>query len=403
MRVGVRFCCAVLLLGAGTVGFGQQVGPKALDRSFQRPGARALGMGGAYLLATDDATAVAWNPAALANIKRFTIPIEVAGRAKNFRVQDVRDLVDDLEKLRDSIANDDIAGAKSAYDEVQGFLQRHGAAPGGGPTTIGGSLAPVAGLSLGSFGLTFSSGIVGQIQGWTNQPADPGTGIGAFADANNIYSVGGAIAVSSVGIAHARLYPAGLTLGASVRLVRADFAAFRVGAAGTVPPVDPNPIRGTVFDEVDRTRFTLDVGALWEPPVQLPMVKVRYGAVVRNLLPVRFNLPVVAPTNDPAALPLPADFNFRLNPEIDAGVMATWRERTIGVLELHNLTSSNGGDMSIHAGVEHWLGKVFAVRAGYDDDRPVVGIGINLGVLRIDAASGFKPRERLAVGISLRF
>ena len=74
------------------------------------------------------------------------------------------------------------------------------------------------------------------------------------------------------------------------------------------------------------------------------------------------------------------------------------------MLELHNLTSSNGGDLTVHAGVEHWLaGNVLAVRVGYDDDRPVFGIGINLRALRIDVAAGLKPRERLAAGISLRF
>src|SRR5579885_1059069 len=95
--------CSVLVVAWATMGFGQQIGPKALDRSFQRPGARALGMGGAYLLATDDATAVAWNPAALVNVRRFTVPIEVAARAQNFRVQDLRDLADDLKDIRDQI------------------------------------------------------------------------------------------------------------------------------------------------------------------------------------------------------------------------------------------------------------------------------------------------------------
>jgi hypothetical protein len=130
-------------------------------------------------------------------------------------------------------------------------------------------------------------------------------------------------------------------------------------------------------------------------------VKVKYAAVVRNLLPVRFNLPAVDLAGNPVA---GFDFSFRLNPEIDLGVMAKWRERTNLVLELHNVTSSNGGGISVHAGVEHWLaGDVFAVRAGYDDDRPVFGLGINLKVVRIDVAAGLKPRERLAVGVSFRF
>jgi hypothetical protein len=383
-----------MVMMAMSVGLGQQIGPRFLDRSFQRPGARAMGMGGAYLLATDDATAVAWNPAGLVNLKRFTLPIEVAGRA-NFDVRDVTDLIDDLETIRDqtNVANPAavIAAIQNAFNRVRGFARRNPA--------MRGSLAPVGGLSFGNYGLTVSSGVVVQVDSVLDA-ATGQFGLGNLPNPN-LYVRGGAVALTSIGIAYARPFPAGLTTGVTVRRIRADFAGFLSGAT-TTPDVnndgvvDANdvPVIGQAFNRVDRSRFTLDVGALWEPPVQPPMVKVKYAAVVRNLLPVRFNLPA----------PAGFDFSFRLNPEIDLGVMAKWRERTNLVLELHNVTSSNGGDISVHAGVEHWLaGDVFAVRAGYDDDRPVFGLGINLKVVRIDVAAGLKPRERLAVGVSFRF
>jgi hypothetical protein len=377
--------CGLMVMMAMSVGLGQQIGPRFLDRSFQRPGARALGMGGAYLLATDDATAVAWNPAGLVNVKRFTLPIEVAGRA-NFDVRDVTDLIDDLETIRDQtdVANpaDAIAAIQNAFNRVRDFARRNPA--------MRGSLAPVGGLSFGNYGLTVSSGVVVQVDSVLDA-ATGQFGLGNLPNPN-LYVRGGAVALTSIGIAYARPFPAGLTTGVTVRRIRADFAGFLSGA--TTNAAAPDPVIGQAFNRVDRSRFTLDVGALWEPPVQPPMVKVKYAAVVRNLLPVRFNLPA----------PAGFDFSFRLNPEIDLGVMAKWRERTNLVLELHNVTSSNGGDISVHAGVEHWLaGDVFAVRAGYDDDRPVFGLGINLKVVRIDVAAGLKPRERLAVGVSFRF
>ena len=405
----------LMVLGVISGGFGQQIGPRFLDRSFQRPGARALGMGGAYLLATDDATAVAWNPAALVNVKRFTLPIEVAGRAKNFRVQDIRDLIDDLKTIRDRInANpNDIWQARQlvgqAILEVRDFSVRSGAT-GNAPAVLTGSLAPVAGLTFGAYGLTVSNGTFGQIQAFVdplNDP-DPNDNINLPTESvqnNNpikrsVYTRGGVVAISSLALAHARPLPMGWNVGVAVRGVRADFQAF-AAAAGVDDEDIPSVPQGIAYSRVHKTKFTLDVGALWEPPVQPPMVKVKYAAVVRNLVPTRFNLPARDLQGAPVS---PFDFSFRLNPEIDLGVMGIWRERTIGVLELHNLTSSNGGDMSVHAGVEHWLaGNVLAVRVGYDDDRPVFGIGINLRVLRIDVAAGLKPRERLAAGISLRF
>ncbi|GBC99927.1 hypothetical protein HRbin17_02460 [bacterium HR17] len=396
--------CSVLVVAWATMGFGQQIGPKALDRSFQRPGARALGMGGAYLLATDDATAVAWNPAALVNVRRFTVPIEVAARAQNFRVQDLRDLADDLKDIRDQIGlNPNPQVVAAAVQEVREFGLRHGAVANGTPATLTGSLAPIVGLTFGAYGVSVSNGTFGQMQIFVDQQNDPDPSdqIPNSAQPNNIYARGGYVALSSLAVAHARPLPMGLSLGVAVRGVRADFQGFAASAG-----YDPNNLQnvdaqGIPFARVHKTRFTLDVGALWEPPVQPPMMKVRYAAVVRNLVPVKFNLPARDLQGNAVA---GFDFAFRLNPEVDAGVLVEWQDRTIGVLELHNLTSSNGGDTTLHVGIEHWLGlRTFALRLGYDDDRPVVGLGINLRAVRIDAAVGFKPRERLAVGVSFRF
>jgi len=225
--------------------------------------------------------------------------------------------------------------------------------------------------------------------------------------------------LTSVGIAHARSLPMGLTLGVTVRGVRADFIGFRVGVSLTdvnndlIPDdadknndgiIDTDIVAGTLFNRVDDSRFTLDIGAIWEPPIQPPMLKVRYAAVIRNALPVKFSLPVSYDPGSTPGLPLPPNFDFRLNPEIDLGALAEWRGRTNLVFELHNITSSNGGKRSVHAGVERsFIGNVFAVRVGYDDGKPVFGFGINLVVLRVDLAAGFNPKERAAVGISLRF
>jgi len=412
MRWFTVICGLVLLMVAVTAGFGQQVGPKFLDRSFQRPGARALGMGGAYLLATDDATAVAWNPAALVNVKRFTLPIEVSGRV-NFNILDVRDLKDDLQKISDEIPSqintpDDaqrVANAiRGAFNRVSDFSQRN--------PTLSGSLSPVVGLSFGDYGLAISNSSFFEVQTYTGQEDPINLGIN-YTPPDTLHAVGGAISLTSVGIAHARSLPMGLTLGVTVRGVRADFLGFRVGVSLTdrdfnlVPDDFENGldiVAGTLFNRVDSSRFTLDIGAIWEPPVQPPMLKVRYAAVVRNALPVKFSLPVSYDPGSTPGLPLPPNFDFRLDPEIDLGALAEWGGRTNFVFELHNITSSNGGKRSVHAGVERsFIGNVFAVRVGYDDGKPVFGFGINLVVLRIDLAAGFKPKERAAVGISLRF
>jgi len=93
-------------------------------------------MGGAYLLATDDATTVAWNPAALVNVKRFTLPIEVSGRA-NFDVRDVRDLGDALKDIRDEIGpSPDLRKLAAALKDVRDWALKNGAISGGTSATL---------------------------------------------------------------------------------------------------------------------------------------------------------------------------------------------------------------------------------------------------------------------------
>lgn len=391
MRCSVVGCVVASFLSIVAVGFAQDFGPKSLDRSFQRPGARALGMGGAYLLAADDATAVAWNPAALGKARRLSIPIEVVGRA-NFDVRDVTDLVDDLETIRDqtdvAAPAQAIQAMENAFNRVRDFSQKY--------QTLYGSVAPIGGISFGRFGLSISSGIITQVD--TRIDATAGQfGLDQLPQPN-LYARGGAIALTNIGLAYAHSFRTGITAGLAVRSIRVDFAGFLIGATTNAAAVDA--VIGQDFGRVNKTRFTADLGLLFEPPVQPPVTKLRYAAVVRNIIPSEFDLPARDLDGNPVT---GYDFSFRLNPQLDIGISAELRGRTVGVLELHNITSSNGGNMSLHAGIEHWFGDVFALRVGYDDDRFVFGLGINLKVLRIDIASGFRPRERFATGISFRF
>ncbi len=380
-----RIAVGVVLVSFLRVASGQ-VSPKILDRSFQRPSARALGLGGAYLLLSDDSSAVLWNPAALAHTRRFTFPLDITGRA-NFDLKDVTDLVDGLKTIRDQT---DVADAdavrtaiRTAYGDVKGFLARR--------PVMKATLMPSAGFSWGGYGLAVTSGVVLQLESQVDAPAGA-FGVGPLPAADNLYVRGGALALTSAAVGHGRLFPGGLTVGGSLRLVRADFAGFLAGAS--LDPGAGDPVLGTAFRQVNDKAFTLDIGAIFEPPIQPPMWRIRYAGVVRNLWPAKFDLGTQAGVN----------MDFRLNPELDVGAVAEWKGgRTLGVFELHNVTGGNGGDISVHAGVEHWVGSIWAIRAGWDDDKPVVGLGVDIGVLRLDLAAGLKPRERLALGLSVRF
>jgi len=78
-------------------------------------------------------------------------------------------------------------------------------------------------------------------------------------------------------------------------------------------------------------------------------------------------------------------------------------QRGHGALELHNLFSVNGSDLSFHMGGEivplSWL----SVRDGYDRSGFVFGAGVKLGPVRLDAAAGTDYCKLLSAGLYARF
>lgn len=402
-----------LLFVLGFIGllsfWGYSQHPRELDRTFRGIGARALGMGGAYLLATDDATAIIWNPAALAYVHRFTFPIEIVGRT-NFNVWGLKDLVDDLETIRDQIGDQPVLSLLAeAIRRVRGFALQNGVRPGEPvPRRFKASLAPLIGFSFGQFGFAVSNNTLGEVVAFIDQQTDPDPNdtLPPADHRFNIYARGNVLSLTSFGIGWVRRKVFGVTWGVTLRGVRADYIAFAASAGvdDLEEPTDGD-VQGIAYDWVKSpTRFTLDMGVIIDPPLQPSGIRFRFGAVARNIFPLRFRLPVVELTKSPDDLPTPQNFDFRLDPQIDVGAMGILGDgRTVIVLELHNITGGNGGKTSFHAGLEQKLGGVFAFRLGLDDGHPVFGVGLHLGLLRLDVAMGAQPKRRLGVGLSLRF
>lgn len=70
---GLRVCALVALVSTGAVA---QQGPNSLEFSFSNPGARSLGLGGAFAGLADDATAAFANPAGLVQLTEPEVSIE---------------------------------------------------------------------------------------------------------------------------------------------------------------------------------------------------------------------------------------------------------------------------------------------------------------------------------------
>ena len=71
----------MLLLVCGSAGAHAQSRPLTMEYAFTNPGARSLGLGGAFAAFADDATAAFANPAGLVQITRPEVSFELRGRA----------------------------------------------------------------------------------------------------------------------------------------------------------------------------------------------------------------------------------------------------------------------------------------------------------------------------------
>ncbi len=118
-------CCGILLMTGATVGVRAQESPFPLPRpsntveySFSNPGARSLGMGGAFVALADDATAAFSNPSGLVLISEpevsiegrywsYTTPYTAAGRVSGDLIGQPIDTTDGL--IRND-SNQDLSG-----------------------------------------------------------------------------------------------------------------------------------------------------------------------------------------------------------------------------------------------------------------------------------------------------
>ena len=102
----ILFC--TILLGAGPSY--AQGGPETLQFSFSNPGARSIGLGGAFVALADDATAIYSNPGGLVQLARPEISID--GRFWSYATPFTEggQVLGDTRDLRSGVSRDAIPG-----------------------------------------------------------------------------------------------------------------------------------------------------------------------------------------------------------------------------------------------------------------------------------------------------
>jgi len=167
---------ACLLASAlASVGVAQQIQAPM----FGGVGARAIGMGGAFVAVADGTTGPQWNPAGEAN-GRFAVPLGAVGVAQNFEANNIQDLLNDLDDARDG----SVAAAQSLLLDALDWQNIQVAAA---PYL---SLGPVRGFTL--YGNVQASGManLAAVDAGGNRVLDVGDSVTALAGVAALGNVG---------------------------------------------------------------------------------------------------------------------------------------------------------------------------------------------------------------------
>jgi hypothetical protein len=352
-------------------------------------------MGGAYLLLIDDASGAAFNPAQIGNAGKYSLSLEAGARSENLSIDNATTLLHSLRSLRDQIQEaspGSVDAVKNAFNRAHDIAVEAGATVGGArPRNVTGEVDPLVAASFGNVGLLVYGGV------GLATSLGIGEGTGPNADKRTLSVSGGALDLTTIEAAYAFRLKAG-QLGLGLKSVRSAYSGFAM-----VADASNNTISGANVRQPDDRQFDMDIGFLSDsiPVKGLPGPGIRAAGVVRHLFSPHFSVPIQVNSVVGEPVDLPEHSDFRLNPELDLGATAPYK-RLVGVLELHNLSSTNGGDLTFHLGGEYRVWKHAVLRLGYDADSVVGGVGFNAGPVRLDIAVATRIEERVYAGLSMR-
>jgi hypothetical protein len=387
---------ALVLLGGAKAAHPQAiVTPSHIDRTIFRANARSVAMGGAYLLVLDDASGAAFNPALIGKAGKYSLALEGGARTDNIDVNRVTRLIHGLDRLEEQIqagAPGSVSAVRKAFDRIYRYAVDAGANTAGQRARqINAEVDPLVAFSYRNVGALVYGGVGASVG------LGVGVGTGPDADKRTVSIGGGALDLTVIEVPYAFRLKAG-QLGVGLKSVRGSYAGYVLNADASTDAITGANLAKSASRKVD-----LDLGYLSDPiPVGgLPGPGLQVAGVIRHLLSPSFAVPlevrsIAGPTPD-----LPETAGFRLNPQVDIGAMLPYG-RLVGVLELHNLSGTNAGDLTVHVGGEYRIAKFAALRLGYDADRFVGGVGFFAGPVRLDVAVATKPIERAYVGLSMR-
>jgi hypothetical protein len=325
-------------------------------------GTRAIGMGGAFIAVSDDATAPFWNPAGLSRVPHFQTTLEVGADVSEFDVDQ-----DDIETIADTLSGD--INTPAGYLDLEDILAEFGhVVAGSSDRELNLELRVGTGVSFAMRGVAISAFGDGGGEAALTQLGGSGEPISANGHAVGFF--GPAVSAS-------RMLKGNTAVGVTVRSVRAT------GYGATPYTIDSlGQTANGKGDSADDSNFAVDIGVLRTTKEGLSV-----GAVLRNVNSPSFdlNLPTV-----------PMTMAAKLDWSLDVGVAA--REGNLLLAwDLANIGKS--GAAQVNMGLEYKPIKYVALRAGMMDGDYTLGAGLQLGPLGVEVASGERIKSMAAAGL----
>lgn len=325
--------------------------PAQIGSGLMGADAGIVGMGGVGVALCDSPFAPFWNPAGLALLKGFHMPLSIAARVENIdTIGDWMDLLDILDK--ENPTEEDWNQAEKIANKV-------------GEKTVLGEIAPFFALSgnrfaVAGYGVAIGSGVVHKPEPLPTGERRISADVGAYYLTNLCFSFAGG--------KEKRFW------GVNLRSISGEYAP----NSGAIT-YDPNTgnVNSTTSQEerISGSAFGLDLGMLW-----LGEKGNRYGLFLKNL-----NAPkLFSGVNE-----------LKMDTDLDVGYANVTPKGIFGI-QLSNAFT----DARLDLGGELRWG-ILALRFGILDGKPMWGIGLGKGYFRLDLASGTAEKERVALNFCL--
>ncbi len=352
----------------------------ALSGAAVGMGPRSAAMGGAFVAVADDATALYWNPAGLANGSGLSWINSIVGRVENLGV------VDDAKDVYDIIT--EMAIPAIDFDFIRAQADKLANRP------VDGEIAAISAVgfgnaALGAYGIGGGQGVLTHAAGDPNNYVDVGNV--RLYHGESVRAKGSALWQYSYGAALSRRLNDRLVVGATVRKMNVGCRDKDWTATVDVTATPPVTTQESPSYTQEDTATTVDIGVLYSPEPRL-----KFAGVVRNVTSPNLSLTDRAGVAPPISLKAEA--------AIDVGVAVTSPDgKRVLALDIHNLGGANGGDSTVHFGYEQRLGSVLSLRVGATQLTYTCGLGVDLGFLQLDLAVGKGHNDSKQAGLAANF